>query len=658
MTGHGKALWFVALLALAAAAPLGGQAPVVTPVGDPSVSSDTIYALAVDPADHPEESSVLLLDDGIVIQEADGTGSRTYRTVAQVLNRDAVEQWSELTFGYDGKRARFRLNWARVVRPDGTVVTDEPIHQQTTDVPVPEQSPVYTDAKRVRVSLGGVEPGTIVDYSYTTEVIEPVMPGDFSASWSITTGSTVRRSRYVLDVPEGYDLRMVQRNVERPTRETRVDGRVVREWSAADLERIEPELFADFEEADFLQSVSVGGPNAWADIGAWYASLANDRYDIDDALVREAMAALGDASTSQEKLHALHRWVAQDFRYISISLGQGGYQPRMPAEVLRTRSGDCKDKATLFVALARELGWEAYPVLLSSTGGVEEELPAVGQFDHAIAAVRLDGEWVYLDLTAELVPFGAVPPNYQGEFGLVVFDDGSVEEITFPENAAPENLTEHVLEGELFEDGSFSGWYSERSLGALQYRLRGALSAEMSERDLDRVADAVAGNVIEGALGDSLSVFDGRDLTAEPAIRVWLRADRAARRNGASGFVLPIPLATAGSPTAVTRLEREQGTRRYPIDVASVVGPMVSHSELVLTLPEGWTAELPEGVTAESVFGSYASSYEQDGREVRIVRRLSGSTGTQPKEALPELIEWLRAVSRDDVSFLVLEPAR
>lgn len=638
------------------AAPLSAQAPVVGPGGDPSVQDDTIYALAVDPADHPEESAVVLLDDGIVVQEADGTGSRTYRTVAQVLNRDGIETWAEQTFGYDGGRERFRLNWARVVALDGTVVSAEPIHQQVMDLPVPEQSPVYTDVKRVRVSLGGVEPGTIVDFSYTVETLDPVMPGEFFASWSITTGGTVRRSRYVLDVPDGYDLRLVQSPGTEPTSVERANGRVVRQWAAADLERIEPELFADVAEADFMKRVMAGGPNRWGDIGAWYAALAKDRYTVGDDVWAAAQPVLEAADSPQGKLRALHRWIAQDFRYISISLGQGGYQPRLPAEVLETRSGDCKDKATLFVALARRLGFDAYPVLLNSTGVAEEELPSVQQFDHAIAAVRLAGGWTFLDLTAEIVPFGAVPPSYQGELGLVVFDDGSTEQVRFPEDTPADNLTETTITAEIHEDGSLTGWYDELNLGSLQYRLRGALAQEFSEKDLERVADAVAGGVIEGAVGDSLQVFDGRDFEAEPRLRVWVRATRAARRNGPSGYVLPVPLSTLGSPQLLAALERERETRRYPIDVGEVVGPFTSTTRIELTLPEGWTAELPDDLSADSRFGSYASSYAQEGRTVRLERTVSGLEGTAPREALRELIDWLDRVSRDDVGFIVLRP--
>ena len=134
----------LALAALAlAAAPARAQAPRITEAGDPSIRADTIYRLAAKPEDYPEESSILLLDDGVVIINEDGTGSRTYRTIVQVLTQDAVEQWAENTFSWDGKRERFRLNWARVIGPDGRVISDKPSHDQESAAPVSEVAPVF-----------------------------------------------------------------------------------------------------------------------------------------------------------------------------------------------------------------------------------------------------------------------------------------------------------------------------------------------------------------------------------------------------------------------------------------------------------------------------------------------------------------------------------
>src|SRR5437660_793446 len=191
------ALSLVAVMVGTAAA----QAPQITPAGDPSVKSDTIYRLAVNPADHPDDEYVYLLDDGVIRIEADGRGSRTYRQIVQVLTREAAERWGEQSFDYVSGREKLTINWIRVLKPDGTVIADKPTHEQESIAPVAEQAPVFSDVKVHRVSIGGIAPGTLLDYSYTVETLQPVMPGDYQNSWRVTTGELTRRSRYVVDVP-------------------------------------------------------------------------------------------------------------------------------------------------------------------------------------------------------------------------------------------------------------------------------------------------------------------------------------------------------------------------------------------------------------------------------------------------------------------------
>src|SRR5574341_2039291 len=137
-------LSLVAAAALATLLPpaAAAQAPRVTPSGDPSVKSDTIYRLAVDPADHPGEDFVYLLDDGVLRFEADGRASRTYRQVVQVLSQDGAERWGEQTFGYTAGRERMTINWIRVVRPNGEGVSDQPTHEQESLAPVALDAPV------------------------------------------------------------------------------------------------------------------------------------------------------------------------------------------------------------------------------------------------------------------------------------------------------------------------------------------------------------------------------------------------------------------------------------------------------------------------------------------------------------------------------------
>jgi hypothetical protein len=400
-------------------------------------------------------------------------------------------------------------------------------------------------------------------------------------------------------------------------------------------------------------SIHLSGPIRWAAIGRWYAELARDRDVLTDTLEQLLEGLVAGAETYPDSLSAVHRWVAQDFRYVSLSLGIGGYQPRTPAAVLETRYGDCKDKATLFVALARHLGWEAFPVLTSATGTIDTTLPSIHQFDHMIAAVRRDGAWQYLDLTADLVPLGQLPPQLQGEFGLVVFRDGQSEGVMLPEPAPEAHWSRSRVTGTIDTTGNFTGSYEETAAGNAQYGLRGTFAEPAAPEDRERVARVLANNLFEGAVGDSLEVFDGRDLTAAPRIALRVRNGRLTP-GGRGTWVLNLPLQNFSSLGLVNELEARR-PRRYPIDVEGVAGPMRRTWEMTITLPAGWEARLPDDVHAVSRYGEYTASYVQDGRELRVTRRLAGRTGTEPPEAVDALIAWLRELSRDDVRFVILD---
>ena len=652
----------IVLLALGASAQ--AQAPRITPAGDPSVRPDSIYRLAVDPADHAGEDFVYLLDDGVLRFEADGRGLRTYRQIIQILTPEGAERWGEQTFGYTAGREKLTVNWIRVVRPDGTVIADGPTHEQESLAPVALEAPVYSDSKVRRVSIGGVAPGTILDFSWTTEQLQPILPGDFFSGWRVTTGRLVRRSRFIVDVPELLQPRLKEENWRQPRRVTTVGGRRTYVWAVNDVQPIPTEPFAATPN-DVWVGITVAGRIGWTDIARWYYGLSKDRYALTPALEARLAEIVAGARSLDDSLRAVHRWVAQDFRYVSLSLGLGGYQPRTPAAVLDARYGDCKDKATLFIALARRMGVRAYPVLLAAGGGVDRELPSISQFDHMIAAIEQPGGgYHYADLTSELTPWGELPPSEQGAFGLVVRDDGRGEEITFPLDPASRNRAEIAIVGELTPDGRFTGRYTETRTGTRQYELRGPFKQYYTPEEREQVARVLAGRAFEGSQGDSLELFDGRDLRATPRVSVSVRAGRTVQSAGGT-HIFTLPLRVYAPASAVAELE-SMGPRLYPIDVEAVVaaltgagnGLVEESAELRVTLPDGWRARLPADVNATSVFGTYSAQYRQEGRELHVVRRIAGARGTQPKEQGTALMAWLGEIAKDDVKYVVLEAER
>ncbi|MGH7608308.1 MAG: hypothetical protein ACREME_13330, partial [Gemmatimonadales bacterium] len=192
----------------------------------------------------------------------------------------------------------------------------------------------------------------------------------------------------------------------------------------------------------------------------------------------------------------------------------------------------------------------------------------------------------------------------------------------------------------------------------LQYGLRRAYAREFSKDEMNRLTQALADGVFPGASGDSLAVFDGRDLEATPRVAVTVRdAPVVSNAGGTRILTLPAAMPSFVSLGLATELERRT-PRRFPIDIAAVIGPVEILADFRITLPKGWRAHLPETVTATSRFGAYRAEYVQDGRELRITRRMTGRNGIAPPETIDELVVWLRAISQDDVKFIVLEPGK
>ena len=152
---------------------------------------------------------------------------------------------------------------------------------------------------------------------------------------------------------------------------------------------------------EVASSISVSTYGAWGALGQWYEALIADQLRLDDDL-RAVARELKAAATSREDLvRRVYEHVVISTRYVGIELGIHGWKPYPVSEVYRRRFGDCKDKASLLVALLREVGVDAHLVLVRTIqlGHAGETPASMWAFNHAIAWVaELD---LFLDGTAE-----------------------------------------------------------------------------------------------------------------------------------------------------------------------------------------------------------------------------------------------------------------
>ena len=289
--------------------------------------ADSLYSLTVNPADHADLAYVWLLDEGKWNIESDGRTRNTTRQVVQILKPEGAEAYRERRLTWNPEHQKLTVNWMRVVKPNGEVISAQPEQVQDSDVPAEMGVPMYTSAKVKRMSLSGLEPGTILDFSITTETDASMMPGEFLVSWRVTTPTYVVRSNLEVDAPASMNPRISERNLNFRRTEKTQNGRKLYVWRTANVSRFRGEPYAPDSVLQGM-TVSVSPSFNWDAIGKWYVPIARDAYAISPSVEEKMKSVLAGAKSLDDSVRRIHKWVAQDIRYVAIELGRGGYVPR------------------------------------------------------------------------------------------------------------------------------------------------------------------------------------------------------------------------------------------------------------------------------------------------------------------------------------------
>ncbi|UVW27079.1 tetratricopeptide repeat protein [Massilia sp. H6] len=160
----------------------------------------------------------------------------------------------------------------------------------------------------------------------------------------------------------------------------------------------------------------------WASVAEWAGSLFAPM--AGNPAVKAQADQFRKLATPLARASAALRWVQDEIRYFSVSIGENSHRPQAPGTVLKRRYGDCKDKSYLLMSLLGELGIAAKPVLLSTGApGLPARVgPSPGWFDHVIVEILVDGKRYYVDPTrsGQQVGLDALSTAFPGASALVV----------------------------------------------------------------------------------------------------------------------------------------------------------------------------------------------------------------------------------------------
>jgi len=320
---------------------------------------------------------------------------------------------------------------------------------------------------------------------------------------------------------------------------------------------------------------------------------------------------------------------------VGMEFGINGYKPHKASEVLRNRYGDCKDHATLLIAMLKVIGVKGYPVLIPtlSRANMDPEMPMPTAFNHEIAAIKWKGKWFFMDTTSDFVPFGYLPPSDQGRRVLIVDvekERGTVAETpVFPPDANVEGFSGKFT---LKPFGGLEGKFRFDYTGVYGIIERARLTGAPSEQ-IKRHVEELAAKVSPGFDVESYRISDYRDLNRKD---VWIEIKGEDRNYGTvTSHYLLAKFPTPDYSRLVNLVAAK--SRKYPY----VVGyKMEKVSDVKLNLPAGYSLYLkPEDYSFKNRVGSFSIEWKVEGRELHFHSRMVLNKNVVPVNEYQDLRE-------------------
>jgi tetratricopeptide (TPR) repeat protein len=584
--------------------------------------------------------------------EKDGTGQREQIFRVKVQSDAGVESFGQLVFPYSSANEKLDIEHVSVRKPDGSEVKAQASAVQDLTAPISREAPVYTDLRQKHVTVPGLRPGDTLEYRVVWRITTPLAPNHFWLEHDFLKRNwIVLDERLEVDIPQGSAPQLKTEAGLDPVVKER-DGRRVYSWKHANLKREDADK--DDEKDGEKKKEEFDGPKpphvqmttfkSWDEVGQWYASLQRDRIAPDDKIRAKVAEQAKGLNGDLEKAEALYNYVAKNFRYVSLSFGQGRYQPHPAAEIFANQYGDCKDKHTLLSSMLAATGVRAYPALINSSRKLDPDVPSPAQFDHVITAIQLGKETLWVDTTAEVAPFRLLSPNLRKKQALLIPENAPARLETTPADPPFLNKVMMEIEGKVNDLGELSG----RS--HLAFRGDAELFMRMMFRRTPKADWKRLGGYLDSGWGTEVTdIRPGDPGATEKPFEVEYDFTRSGFLDWSSKKVaLNLPLPSISLPYA----DPDKREDSKPIDLGS---PIEITYRLKLTLPARYRIRPPVPVTVTRDYAEYRSSYKLEGNTLSAERSLRLLQREIPASRIQDYLAFKASASADGTQTVSVE---
>ena len=584
------------------------------------------------------EDAVYLADVTAVRVQSSGISSRFHQLVVKTFTQRGVEAFRQLPITWSPDRQEVRVLKARITKADGSVVdsfsdSDRNINEPWTGM--------YYDARARILSFPGLAPGDVLEVQWRLDdtAIDNLLSDYWGDTESVQATYPKRRYRYVVEMPKERPLYWNKTTLPawvKPKQEE-LDGRSVYRFEAENVARVvpEPQMPGWAEVATMLH---VSTYQTWEQVGRYYWGLVREQLVPNEELRKTVEDVLKGVDRKDELkvLQALYGFVVTNTRYVALEFGIHGYKPYRVDRVLTRRFGDCKDKASLMLAMLKVAGIDSRLVLLRmrSLGQLYPDPASLSAFNHAI--VYVPKYKLFLDGTAEFHGTRELPSADNLANVLIVEPEGKSSFMVTPETTAEANPVAMVFAATLGVEGGaeVKGSLTVTGQGAPEYRR--AYQAAATRK-----------NTFEQAWAQSFPGLKVAEVTMTDPTKLEepVRLDFAL---GTTRYAEVLPSALRffpfGASRAYTQVLAPLADRKSDVVFP---GPWLNSFHFTYALPAGYVPEeLPPEVKLGSAFGQLKIHCTAPGGVLTCDGEMKMTVSRISVKDYPAFREWLGRVDQ------------
>ncbi len=553
----------------------------------------------------PATTANAVMVSDVRVEEVADNGLSTVRRqqLFYLATEQAVRDYSSRSVQYSPAWQQLHVLHARVYKPDGRVLEAE----EAGDAGVADTNiSMYYDVRSRQVRFPALQRGDVIELDYRITPATHLNPyGDYFGGL-VAFRSTLpeQLQRYVLITPARRKFNIVARRMPAAA-VSEGDGKRIYRWELHNSAALPDEARGPSLTA-IAPWVHISTFASWDELGRWYAQLIQPQLVLDPALREVAARLLKNTRDERERIAAIHQFVLRNTHYVALEFGIYSYKPYPVSQVYARRYGDCKDKASLMIALLRQAGIDADIALVRTRklGEVDPETASIALFNHAVVYVPKYDLW--LDGTAEYAGSRELPLDDQGASALVVSLDGHAALRRIPVTSPTDNYTRRTVRAQVMSDGrlQFSGVFYTRGEDAPGLRR----DYETPERQRDMLRNTLA-QVFPSVRVDEVQVNGAHDLEHPVTVEFRGTLDTFAGHSS-------MPLASSWMPRTYVQNLAQLEERTEDLLLPA---PWTTEEELHFELPPGAVVtSMPADTVLDTPFGSASLRYQRLGREVVV----------------------------------------